>query len=1111
MAQTSGCNNSLPHAGVTTALCSCHNISETEKDQDLNVNIRLGFCTNCSQGLHCTYLKKENASETMLNFTLNFQEICSEIFQNQSMGPTVTESVRTSNQPTTLNLTSQELPQSTIPSMTTKSNPPRSWIMANRYCCNSSQVLVSTKDDTWLKHSNTSMVDDSTEVWLDEVLSLGPWVMLKYLRSEEYDFKNMTDSTSEKLRKAYRCTGNCQNENYFQANIYEKDVECSCFNTLPEFQKQAGSIIVGQNINQIITRTNVANDNLTSIEGDICIVAHLNTKVRPITYTLREQRCNNTSGILCQNKQGTQIEYYFSEKDVTFMDGVLYCENKSAVPFTPVTFQSRALENTKYFAKYMASNVQVWTGIFKRNTWIQTFCDFDYSPDYCKIISMNGTVRKVDCGESHTTVCSTGMETTFQSTTSVIPTTEAVTTQFTSEVVTTESTNFNQVSSTDIENITIPAVTITSESSLDLSTVINTTATTGTFIEIKTTELITTTEDPNKKTWSEWQESCCSDSKVLYYEGMETEDDHFNLTSVMKDQNLDAIYVNSRLDVGNWILFVGMSFFSILGRFTTNNTVVSLSDDTDIYECASMCKHCWYFGLKKRSCLNISTISYLDKAMDNEEDIELFTTKGVEVIEDVVPSIGVEVVQIDLNTDVYPVVYTLTVRDSSDSAKALCQTDDSVNFTSTGPMDFETSEEFCNNKSARLGFSFSSFHIYQNRLGTGTYWTSVTRRNHLFNTDCGNSKIGRYCTKVLLSGEMVTTDCTEKLYSICVKEKKTTTSSTTTTTTSTTSSPTTTTTTVPDTTQTSLITIPTRTTPRPQVDYIHEVLYDFDKEEAARQCEDMCGRLWSSDLLDMDMVNVTEILDMNRLNETWTNYQLYVSPWVVSIGLTSNINAFVHNITMTQAELYHCASKCQAFPKFVLLADICYCLLSGASIERYYNLTTAVVYDTLRDFSMDADEFTEADKQCIIAVMNYKIFPITYTLQQAPCDGTYSVICQDIKDQTIRYSYIYPERGTYSEAAGACLNSSMTVFNPFSFNPSLFATLLNLTAAVTVWTAVTREFYWWTRREEFVKNKRPYCQLLGIHGTLSSQPCSSKKSSLCFIERNKENGCSAAK
>lgn len=113
------------------------------------------------------------------------------------------------------------------------------------------------------------------------------------------------------------------------------------------------------------------------------------------------------------------------------------------------------------------------------------------------------------------------------------------------------------------------------------------------------------------------------------------------------------------------------------------------------------------------------------------------------------------------------------------------------------------------------------------------------------------------------------------VYAFFIVEKVTTTTSTTTTTT-TTAAPTTTTSLALTTASTESHVI--------HVDYIIKVIHDQNYSDAAVQCQQSHGSLWSFDLSDMEATNVSQMLINKGLEETWTNYELVVSNWIMQTG-----------------------------------------------------------------------------------------------------------------------------------------------------------------------------------------------------------------------------------
>lgn len=68
------------------------------------------------------------------------------------------------------------------------------------------------------------------------------------------------------------------------------------------------------------------------------------------------------------------------------------------------------------------------------------------------------------------------------------------------------------------------------------------------------------------------------------------------------------------------------------------------------------------------------------------------------------------------------------------------------------------------------------------------------------------------------------------------------------------------------------------------VDYIIKVIQDQNYSDAAVQCQQSHGSLWSNDLPEMEATNVTQMLKNKSLEETWTNSGLFVSNWIMQTG-----------------------------------------------------------------------------------------------------------------------------------------------------------------------------------------------------------------------------------
>lgn len=99
------------------------------------------------------------------------------------------------------------------------------------------------------------------------------------------------------------------------------------------------------------------------------------------------------------------------------------------------------------------------------------------------------------------------------------------------------------------------------------------------------------------------------------------------------------------------------------------------------------------------------------------------------------------------------------------------------------------------------------------------------------------------------------------------------------------------TTTPPTTTSLDLTTAPTESHVI-HVDYIIKVIPDQNYIEAAFQCHQNYGSVWSYDLPDMKDTNVSQILKNKGLGETWTKYGLFGSNWIMQTGKYFSLKCF---------------------------------------------------------------------------------------------------------------------------------------------------------------------------------------------------------------------------
>jgi hypothetical protein len=142
--------------------------------------------------------------------------------------------------------------------------------------------------------------------------------------------------------------------------------------------------------------------------------------------------------------------------------------------------------------------------------------------------------------------------------TTILPTTVETTQHITTEEIMTTTTNIIYTSTNESQNKTAQInITTSSFSNSSVVTDITTRSLFETSTELTVTEQMTTTEDPHKKTFSQWLQTCCHSSDTMYYNGIETEQVDFNVTSEMNAQHYGEVFINSILSIGEWILFVG--------------------------------------------------------------------------------------------------------------------------------------------------------------------------------------------------------------------------------------------------------------------------------------------------------------------------------------------------------------------------------------------------------------------------------------------------------------------------------------------------------------------------------------------------------------------------
>eukprot|EP00105_Crassostrea_gigas_P005948 XP_011419709.1 PREDICTED: uncharacterized protein LOC105322590 [Crassostrea gigas] len=769
-------------------------------------------------------------------------------------------------------------------------------------------------------------------------------------------------------------------------------------------------------------------------EGRQCVVASIDFETFPMSYTFKGTACNETHHVICQNVHDNVLGYIFLP-NATYHEAADRCANLSAKIFNPRDYNPGLLSKVLKSRK----TETIWTDIFREFIW-RKINDFQehlekFERPFCRVLGCNGTLESRLCSERNSALC----------------------------FINKEYENFTRIPTTST-----------------LSQV-------GTAVHTTTEEIL---EDKNKKNWFDSSSDCCLKSNTLYDKEIQNDENDFDIIEEMNAQNFTEIYLNYRVFPGAWIVPAG--------TFSVNFQNVSLSKVTDIYDCAILCRKCWYFGMMNNRCVNISSLFYNGSDSLENHTIVLYSSKEGDVLEATAPSVGVDCVQLVINTDVFPVSYLLSMKDCEESLKALClRANDSLYFTSHTLLNFTDSKTFCNDKGATLASSFSNLHLYNSRVANGMYWTTITRKNYLRRKDCRDrASDGGYCRKMFLNGTIITTDCTEKTYSICVKEKVTTTTSTTTTTT--TAAPTTTTSLALTTSSTESYVI--------HVDYKIKVIQDQNYSDAAVQCQQSHGSIWSNDLPDMEATNVTQMLINKGLEETWTKYELVVSNWIMQTEYGGGIHNNSLDLITNPEVAYECSNRCADFPNFISLKNECHCLPYQKNLSDNSENTTVPVYSTIKDIEIDAEDLEYADKQCVVASINFEMFPMIYTFIGRNCNETHHVICQNVHDNVIGYTYL--TNATYHQALEACSNLSATIFNPRDYNPALLSKVLKSRKTETIWTPIWREFIWQKLndfQEYLEKFKRQLCRVLDCNGTLKTRSCSERSSALCFINKNSEH------
>lgn len=71
----------------------------------------------------------------------------------------------------------------------------------------------------------------------------------------------------------------------------------------------------------------------------------------------------------------------------------------------------------------------------------------------------------------------------------------------------------------------------------------------------------------------------------------------------------------------------------------------------------------------------------------------------------------------------------------------------------------------------------------------------------------------------------------------------------------------------------------------------------------------------------------------------------------------------------------------------------------------------------VKDIEIDAEDLEYADKQCVVASINFEMFPMIYTFIGRNCNETHHVICQNVRGMQIliilrctMYLYLYKKK-----------------------------------------------------------------------------------------------------
>lgn len=60
------------------------------------------------------------------------------------------------------------------------------------------------------------------------------------------------------------------------------------------------------------------------------------------------------------------------------------------------------------------------------------------------------------------------------------------------------------------------------------------------------------------------------------------------------------------------------------------------------------------------------------------------------------------------------------------------------------------------------------------------------------------------------------------------------------------------------------------------------------------------------------------------------------------------------------------------------------------------SITILIYFSVVKDVDIEAEELENEGKQCVVASIDFEIFPMSYTFKGTACNESHHVICQKI-------------------------------------------------------------------------------------------------------------------